>query len=71
MSDADDHTMFAAITGQRKILISLCRHGDILNQTVCRFLILLELLHRGLDDILLRLRTLVNHIQIRTFKMCA
>ena len=71
MTDADHHTIIRKVTGQCKILIGFGGHGDIADVALGRFLISLELFYSGFNNMLLRLCTLVLHVQIRTFKVDA
>ena len=71
MSDADYHAVLSQITGQGEILIGLGSHGDVFDMTLCSFLIMLKLLDGRFYDVLLRLSSLVNHIQVRSLKMDA
>ena len=51
--------------------IGLGSHGDVFDMTLGSFLIMLKLLDGRFYDVLLRLSSLVDHIQIRSLEMDA
>ena len=57
--------------GQRKVLVCLGSHGNIADMALCGCLIALKLFDGRFYNVLFRLRSLVDHIQIRPLKMDA
>ena len=71
MTDADNDTLRSQVAGQFKVIVLFGSQRNIADMAVCGFLIVLELLHAGLCNKLLRLCALVLHVQIRTLEVDA
>ena len=71
VADADNDALRSQIAGQFKVIVLFGSQRNIADVTVCSFLIVLELLHAGLCNELLRLCALVLHVQIGTFEVDA
>ena len=71
MADADHHAVGRQIAGEGEVLIMLRCQRDIADVAPGRFLVVLELLDGGFDDVLVRLCALVLHVEIGAFEVDA
>lgn len=71
MADADHHAVPGQVMGQCKPFVVFRCKGHIADVAACCLLVVLELLHAGLCDVLRRLCALVLHIEVGAFKVDA
>ena len=71
MADADHHAVLGQVMGQCKPFVVFRCKGHIADVAACCLLVVLELLHAGLCDVLRRLCALVLHIEVGAFKVDA
>ena len=71
VADADHHAVGRQVAGEGEVLVMLRCQRDIADVAPGRFLVVLELLDGGFDDVLVRLCALVLHVEIGAFEVDA